>query len=504
MTISRFTKAISSIFPVALSVACSSTPNANTNAGDASTDAGPPQLEDASSDGSTSASDIPVYVRADLAQWSNMSAARAEDGRIHLLVAKTPIADSRAAPSYSWVDAEPDGRIARDGDFPALPGARLSPIAMVGGAQDWFMDAPSPRVSPAERPRPHLLNLSPTPSSDAGAVRPLPFLLADAFEGGQPIEDAYRARCASKDPLFVLRGFGPTAYVRAWHLATGEDVVITSNCGFTRWLKLAADGTRLAESTLADFSTLEGTPEGVGFVPMATTFDVQADGATTAVLNIQDGWPWTAVLASMGLPPQEPRASRQVVVHLDGKGTVLWRTVLTSDTVRAPSVMATTRSAIHVIGETYHRTERPGDTLEADVWIASLDATTGAVLRERVLDVEGEDSPDAAIADPRGGFVLALRTGAIQVDSGSVVTFPDVTLIALDDQLNERDRLRFGSPRADGVTTLSWLDDTRLLVAGNWDGPITHTPDAERHAAGFWATVPLGNWRERTVIPKPW
>ncbi|WP_394842248.1 hypothetical protein LZC95_34860 [Pendulispora brunnea] len=489
-------------------VACgASAPDSPQVVGDASTDAGATGVNDAFAEASTQAADIPVHVRTDLAYWSTISASRAGDGLVHLVVAQSSVADYRLPPSYSWVDAESDGRIARDGAFNAAAGASLSPIVTFGDDHDWFMDAPSPRARPTgEGTRPQLLNLSPARPSDAGAMRPLPFLLADGLAGEMDM-NVYRARCASKDPVFVYDKLGATAYVRVWHLANGEDVVIATNCGFTRWLKLAADGTRLADATLADFSGVEFTPPSVAFVPfepMATALDVEADGATTVVLDIQDGWNWSAVLAAMGLPYQEPRTSRKVVIHLDAQGTPEWRAVLTSDASRRCSLVVRSPTAVHVMGRSHRETERPGDTLESDVWIASLDPTTGALSRERVVDIDKEDWPDSAIADPRGGLILALRTGAVQVDSGSIVTYPDVVLMAFDDQLAERDRFRFGSPRADEVSTLSWLDDGRLLVAGSWDGPITHTPDAERHASGFWAALPLDNWGTRTVVPRSW
>jgi hypothetical protein len=192
-----------------------------------------------------------------------------------------------------------------------------------------------------------------------------------------------------------------------------------------------------------------------------------------------------------------------VTVYLDGAGHVLWRRALTFDDARRVKHVVLAGDVVHLAGEAMRAVERPSDTIETDLWVASFDASTGTLLRERILDIDADDLTDAVVADPRGGIIVGLRAGAVQVDTGSIVSFPDVVLVALDSNLEERGRLRFGSPRSDAVSRLSFTKAGRLLVSGQWDGPITHTDEAEWDFGGFWTSLPLDGWTSLSVTPAP-
>jgi len=449
---------------------------------------------------------ITIHVRRVAGEQVDLRAAPvAGSGNVSVLEHRRSLGEG--LPAWSWHLVGPDGTALRAGAFVASDAGALGDVApVVEGALGHRLLAVARPASPA-RTAATLLTFPPPGTSSTLALSAsvvLPDALADAFEPGMVDDADYRARCASPDPVYVYGKRDPHEAVRALELAGGEHVVITSSCGFARARRLGADGGIVATSDLLSFGGVGGVPTGVGFVPVVTAAGAGPDGSVVVAVEIRPGWDWDGALASLGLPPSPATTTTAIVVfRVEPSGAVAWRRLLTFDAVRAVRRIVADGTTIFLVGQALRDTGVPGDARSSDIWLASLDASTGARLQERTLDIESEDWVDAAIRDPRGGVVVGARAGAVQVDTGSVVAFPDVVLLSFDGSLVERDRARFGSPRADSILHLASTPDG-LLVSGTWDGPITHTPDAERDTAGFWTVLPLGRWSSLTFGTTSW
>jgi hypothetical protein len=216
-------------------------------------------------------------------------------------------------------------------------------------------------------------------------------------------------------------------------------------------------------------------------------------------------WDRAALQCALGIPGAPLGENDIGVVRIDKSGAVRWASAIRLSQSGGIGAIAESDGQIYLAGAvTVPIPPMPNDTSETDVLLVRMSAANGEVVAQRSFDVKRDDSGDLAAPRPGGGFYVAARTGSVQVDTGSVVSPGDITLLSVNPDLTIAEQLTFGSPREESAAQLEVGADNQLLVTGTWDGPITHTPDNERTWNAFWVRLPLSGFARVHVDPRPW
>ncbi len=309
------------------------------------------------------------------------------------------------------------------------------------------------------------------------------------------------AQCASENPIRTY--FSPFWHVRARSAPGGDGAfVASSNCGFVRLTRFGPLGEVRWDLSVIRMVGVAGMATIVG-EPMLGAMDVDDAGFTALVVRFSDGWEGVGLARAAGLASVTPGDS--MVVFVSPEGVVTWKTPIHES--NAPNFRAVTigPERVTVLGNvSVLRDHGVGDRADDDLSLVALSRTTGAVLAQRTTDIDNEDSGDAIVASVTGDLFVGARTGATQVDTGSIVTFPHIVVLTLNPNLEERERIRFGSARADIVREMRLTASGGLLVAGGFNGPITHTEASERYTNAFWMLLPPTGFGGLAVSPFAW
>lgn len=138
--------------------------------------------------------------------------------------------------------------------------------------------------------------------------------------------------------------------------------------------------------------------------------------------------------------------------------------------------------------------QEPNHTMEWDLgWARGSIPFVGAgsAIAMHIIDVKRDDLATACASDDRGGIVFAGVNDFLQVDSNSFVEFGQGFLYAVDAEGRETSRRTLRGPRHTEVATFDRAPDGRIYFGGSFDGPITHTPEAEMMAKGMLGVYPV-------------
>lgn len=118
-------------------------------------------------------------------------------------------------------------------------------------------------------------------------------------------------------------------------------------------------------------------------------------------------------------------------------------------------------------------------THERDLIFFKFDISTGAVLANKVIDLQRDDAASDFVIDHQGNGIIVGRNNYIQVDSHSVTEFGQAYILKVDPTGETKSYLSFNGPRNTnlGSTILQSGIDKALFFSGTFDGPITHTGD---------------------------
>jgi hypothetical protein len=140
--------------------------------------------------------------------------------------------------------------------------------------------------------------------------------------------------------------------------------------------------------------------------------------------------------------------------------------------------------------------DTPNDTTELDIALLEFDPVTCVMKNHFMLDYQDEDYALSIDALPSGNLLIGGRTGYIQVDTNSEVTYGSGLLLEVAPNGQPLRSATFATPRDVGVMNVVPLDADCQLFAGWNDAPITHTCEADpsancRHVSGMVALTPL-------------
>ncbi|OJH37209.1 hypothetical protein BON30_28250 [Cystobacter ferrugineus] len=122
----------------------------------------------------------------------------------------------------------------------------------------------------------------------------------------------------------------------------------------------------------------------------------------------------------------------------------------------------------------------PNDTLEFDLVLMRASLREGALLLYRQLDLAREDYPRAVVVDGEGRIYVGGNYDYAQADSNSQVDYGKGLLVRLDWRTGEPlERLSLSGPRDVQLWHLALRPDGRMLFAGIYDAPHSHTADQD-------------------------
>lgn len=118
-------------------------------------------------------------------------------------------------------------------------------------------------------------------------------------------------------------------------------------------------------------------------------------------------------------------------------------------------------------------------TYERDLIFFKFDISTGAILANKVIDLQRDDAASDFVIDHQGNGIIVGRNNYIQVDSHSVVDFGQAYILKVDPSGEIESYISFNGPRNTslGSVMLQSRTDKTLFFSGTFDGPITHTGD---------------------------
>ncbi len=120
-------------------------------------------------------------------------------------------------------------------------------------------------------------------------------------------------------------------------------------------------------------------------------------------------------------------------------------------------------------------------THERDLIFFKFDISTGAVLANKVIDLQRDDAASDFVIDHQGNGIIVGRNNYIQVDSHSVTEFGQAYILKVDPTGETKSYISFNGPRNTslGSAILQSGTDKALFFSGTFDGPITHTGDQD-------------------------
>ncbi len=289
--------------------------------------------------------------------------------------------------------------------------------------------------------------------------------------------------CWSRRELVTLTDYGGLK-LELVLLARDRAALVVESCGYVDVLQFSTKNQSIEAMGTVDVTTLVQVDPDV-IVPL-TTFVDMSDGEAT-------------VVTSTGAPGQP----RSIAYWRSATAGAPQRFTLPSKDDAPFSFRDCGKFALLVGDHEKADALGPNDSTSDDAWVAKVDLGTGQLVTTRNFDVSKDDFAFSAACDRESGDVWVGGTTARHfVDTGSWDGGGKVLLMRLDANLDEQERLVFGTNRTN-IARRIMLGKDRMIVTGTWDGmPNNHFPAVEDWSRAFIAVLPRVGFGSLAVEPR--